>query len=96
MLIYIHLLSDLAQFAQVGVCFVSAATGTGRLGFCLSTCRRVVIFVCVGVCVCVYVCAFAYVFWLVFAVFVLDLDLGALCKQGMLTEHNFYCSNFFK
>ena len=73
MLIYIHLLSDLAQFAQVSVCFVSAATCTGRLGFCLYTCKRVVIFVRVGVCVCVcvYVCAFAYVFWLVFAVFVL-------------------------
>ena len=91
MLIYIHLLSDLAQFAQVSVCFASAATCTGRLGFCPYTCRHVVIFV--GVCVCVgiyiYVCAFAYVFWLVFAVFVLDLDLDALYKQGMLTEHNF-------
>ena len=92
MLIYIRLLSDLAQFAQVSVCFAFAATCTGSLGFCLDTCMCVVIFVRVGVCfcVCVYMCVHLHVIWLVFAILVLDRD--ALCEQGLPTAHNFCCS----
>ena len=45
-LIYIRLLSDLAQFAQVSVCFVSLIC-KGRIFF---------LYVCMPVCVCVCVC----------------------------------------
>ena len=76
-LIYIHLLSDLAQFAQVSICFVSAATCTGRLRFCLYTYRRVVIFVGVCVCVCVYVFVYAYMCVFVYAYMCVHLHMSS-------------------